>query len=114
MSEFEQGADTQIIRGHYFDAYITVVDGTRRAFDDAVNANLPLFTGNRRSEIDRLVEQLPGPEQIDDILILLAHLPTGDEHQLREAAGLFERVEAENEEAAGGWGNPGTGGTTRH
>lgn len=114
MSDFAQSADTKVIRGGHFDAFVTALENARLAFGAAVDTNRPLFTSTRRSDIDRVVEQLPGPERTDDVLNLLAHLPTGDENQLREAAGVFERIEDENSRAAGSWNDPGQNGPTRH
>jgi hypothetical protein len=114
MTDFAQSADTEVIRGHHFDDYIDALEATRRNFGDTVATHRPLFDGGRRSDVDRAVEQLPGPDETDGVLAVLARLPTGDENQLREAAGLFERVEAENIQAAGGWVDTHTSGPIRH
>lgn len=113
MSDFAQGADTGVIRGQHFDAFVSAMERNQRAFVDSVDANKPLFVSERRSDIDRVVEQLPSPERIAEVLTLLAELPNGDENQLREVAGLFDRIEAENTRAAGGWIDAGRN-TTAH
>jgi hypothetical protein len=100
---FEQSTNTERMRRPYFDNYVAAVNGAQESFESTVGANRPLFTADRRSEIDQVVEQLPSPEQTGEVLTVLARLPSGDEHQLHEAAGLFERLEADNALAAGDW-----------